>query len=110
MGGGLAAMSSTGAVGAQSHLGRRIAGICLVAVGAVVAFVCVLTIAIVCAAAVMTGLDNHGQGTWALVLITMAFMFAVFGIPAAIGVVMAVLGWRMARRPHPIAAPENTFV
>jgi hypothetical protein len=40
----------------------------------------------------------------------MAFMFAVFGVPAAIGVVMVVFGWRLLRRPRPIAPPENTFV
>jgi hypothetical protein len=94
----------------QAHLGRRILGACLIAVGALVALVCGLTILIVCGAAVMTGLDNHGQGTWALVLITMAFMFAVFGVPTAIGVVMVVFGWRLLRRPHPISPPENTFV
>jgi hypothetical protein len=110
MRGGLAVMSSSGVTDTQSHVGRRIAGVCLIAVGALVAAVCFLTIVIVCGAAVMTGLDNHGQGTWALVLITMAFMFAIFGVPATIGVVMVVFGWRLFRRPRPIALPENTFV
>ncbi len=86
MRGGSRSMSPSGITDTQSHLGRRIAGVCLIAVGAVVAVVCVLTIVIVCGAAVVTGMDNHGQGTWALVLITMAFMFAVFGVPATIGV------------------------
>ncbi len=94
----------------QGQVGRRIAGVCLIAVGALVAFVCGLVILIVCGAAVMTGLDNHAQGTLALVLITMAFMFAVFGVPTTIGVVMVVFGWRMLRRPRLIAPPENTFV
>ena len=94
----------------QSHVGRQIAGGCLLAVGLVMAVVCGACTLIVCIAAVLTGLDSHARESLALVLIALAFTLAVGGVPTMIGMVMVVFGWRLFRRPRPIARPENTFV
>jgi len=57
-------MSSSGSAETQSHVGRRIGGACLIGVGALVAFVCGLTILIVCGAAVMTGWTITARALW----------------------------------------------
>jgi hypothetical protein len=94
----------------ESHAGRQFLGGCLIAVGLLIATVCGACTLLVSAAAVMSSFDSHAQGTLALVLISLAFAGVVGGTPTAIGIGLVVIGWRLIRRPRPIAPPENTFV
>ncbi|HEY3887667.1 MAG TPA: hypothetical protein VGL73_03780 [Caulobacteraceae bacterium] len=95
---------------ADSNGGRRVAGGCLLAAGAVIASVFGGATLFVGLVAVLNSTGDHASTALPYVLMVVGFTLVFAGIPAAIGVLMVVFGWRLVRRPRPIAPPENTFV
>jgi hypothetical protein len=96
--------------GADGNGGQRVAGGCLLAAGAVIASVFGAAVLFVCVVAVLNSTGDHAGAALPYALMVVGFTLVFAGIPAGVGVVMVVFGWRLFRRPRPIAPPENTFV
>ena len=88
----------------ERHAGRRFAGGCLLAVGLMIATLCGA-----CTLLVAGALGPTGRMQLSMILTTLMVPAIIGGVPTAIGVALAVVGWRMLRRPRPRSPPEDTF-
>jgi hypothetical protein len=93
----------------ERHAGRRFAGGCLLAVGLMIATLCGACTLLVAGSFLFGALGPTGRMQLSMILTTLMVPAIIGGVPTAIGVALAVVGWRMLRRPRPRSPPEDTF-
>lgn len=92
----------------EGRAGQRFLGGCLLAVGLLIATLCGACTLLFAGAFLIGAGGSHGAQI-GMVLWTLAIPLIIGGIPTAIGVALAVVGWRLLRPAKPSPPPENIF-
>jgi hypothetical protein len=93
----------------EGQTGQRFVGGCLLAVGLLIATLCGACTLLLAGGILVSVIGARSAAQVSMFLPSLAIPVIIGGIPTAVGVTLAVIGWRMLRRPKPPPPPENIF-